>query len=411
MSDTKTILAEDSALTLPKLFGPEMLADPYSVYRRLRESNPVVRVPQVDAWVVTRYDAVAAGLRNPIFSSDRYPRARHRLAEKGLDHLATDRVRSLIHRDPPDHTRLRGLVNKAFTPKTVAGLEGRIQAIVDELLAAAPADGLDVIEALAYPLPVIVIAEMLGIPASDRAKFKAWSDEISVVFGGDLGAIPEPVIRRAADAREELVAYLAVAVAERRTAPRDDLLTALIRAEEGGGHLSEDELYSTAVLLLIAGNETTTNLIGNGLHALLKHPEQHARVWADPTLLPQAIEEMLRFDSPVQLTTRQAKCDLDIEGVKIPAGDWVFFVLGAANRDPAQFADPDRFDLDRTNNKHVSFGAGPHFCLGAPLARLEALVAFRSLCRRYPRLRPGGEAPEYRNNFNLRGLRSLVVRC
>ena len=396
-------------MTLPTLFGSEMLADPYTIYHRLREKHPVIRVPQIDAWVVTSYDAVATGLRSPMFSSDRYPRVRQRLAEKGLDHLATDRVRSLIHRDPPDHTRLRGLVNKAFTPKTVAALEGRIQTIVDELLDDVVGGGMDIVQSLAYPLPVIVIAEMLGIPAEDRGRFKTWSDEISIVFGGDLAAIPEAMIRQAAKAREELVTYLVDAVSKRRATPRDDLLTAMIRAEEDGGRMSEDELYSTAVLLLIAGNETTTNLIGNGLYALLKHPDQHARVWADPSLIPNAIEEMLRYDSPVQLTSRLAKSNMEIEGTKIPAGDWVFFILGSANRDPAQFPDPDRFDLDRTNTKHVSFGAGSHFCLGAPLARLEALVAFRSLGKRFPKLQLDAEKPEYRNNFNLRGLKSLKV--
>ena len=397
---------------MPELFGTEMLADPYPVYRRLRESGPVVHVPQVDAWVATGYDAVSAGLRDPALSSDRYPRVRQRLAGKSLDHLATDRVRSLINRDAPDHTRLRALVSKAFTPKAITALAGRVRGIVDWLLDAAPAAGvMDVVESLACPLPVIVIAEMLGVPAADRDRFKQWSNEVSVVFAGDLGLLGEASVRRAAAAREELVEYLAAAVAERRRSPRDDLLTALIAAEEGGGRLTEEELYSTAVLLMIAGNETTTNLIGNGINVLLRHPEQLERVRADPGSIPRAIEEILRFDSPVQLTTRLAKRDVDLAGVRIPAGDWVYLVLGAANRDPDQFPDPDRFDIERLSNKHVSFGGGPHFCLGAPLARLEALVAIRSLCERYPRLRPGAGLPEYRNNFNLRGLKSLPVRC
>lgn len=398
-------------MTLPELFGPEMLADPYPVYRRLREAGPVVHAPQVDAWVATGYDAVAAALRHPDLSSDRYPRVRRRLAPKGLDHLAADRVRSLINQDAPDHTRLRALVSKAFTPKTVAALEGRVQGIVDELLDAAPAGGMDAVESLAYPLPVVVIAEVLGVPAADRDRFKHWSDEVSVVFAGDLGLLSEASVRRAAAAREELVEYLAAAVAERRRSPRGDLLTALIAAEEGGGRLSEDELYSTAVLLMIAGNETTTNLIGNGLNALLRHPEQRDRVWADPASIPRAVEEMLRFDSPVQLTTRLAKRDADLGGVTVPAGDWVYLVLGAANRDPAQFPDPDRFDVGRGDTRHLSFGAGAHFCLGAPLARLEALVAFRSLRARYPDLRLDAPAAEYRDNFNLRGLKALPVSC
>jgi cytochrome P450 len=397
-------------MTLPKLFGPDMLADPYPIYQQLREAEPVVRDESLKAWVATSYDAVAAGLRNPLFSSDRDRMAYDRLGERGLAHLALDHFQSLIHRDPPDHTRLRGLINKAFTPKVVAGLEPRIQGIVDQLLDAAPAGGMDVIHALAYPLPVTVIADLLGLPAADREKFKTWSDDVSAVFAGDIGGLPEEVLRRAKDARDECVEYLESAVAARRAAPRDDLLTALLRAEEGGGHLSEDELYTSVILLLIAGNETTTNLIGNGLNALMRHPGAFARVWADPALIPQAVEEMLRFDSPVQLTTRQAKADLPVGGVMVPAGDWIFLVIGAANRDPAHFPDPDRFDLDRENKRHLSFGVGAHFCVGAPLARLEAQVVLRSLRARYPNIRPNGEPPEYRYNFNLRGLTALPVR-
>jgi pimeloyl-[acyl-carrier protein] synthase len=397
-------------MTLPKLFGPDMLADPYSIYRQLRESGPVVRDESVKAWVATGYDAVSAGLRNPLFSSDRGQMVHDRLAERGLAHLAADHFKSLLHRDPPDHTRMRGLINKAFTPKVVAALEPRVQGIVDELLAAAAAGGMDVMHSLAYPLPVIVIAELLGLPAADREKFKTWSDDVAAVFAGDIATLPEETLRRAKDAREGFVEYLKLAVAGGRAGPRDDLLTALIHAEEGGGHLSEDELYTTVILLLIAGNETTTNLIGNGLHALMRHPEPFARVWADPALIPQAVEEMLRFDSPIQLTNRQAKADIAVGGTTVPAGDWIFLVIGAANRDPAHFPNPDLFDLARENKKHLSFGAGTHFCVGAPLARLEAQVVLRSLQARYPDLRPDGEPPEYRDNFNLRGLKSLPVR-
>lgn len=392
-----------------KLFGPEMLADPYPVYHRLRATHPVFRVPALDAWVVTSYEAVTAALRNPQFSSDRFPRVRKRLAAKGLDELVDDRVRSMIHMDPPDHTRLRGLVNKAFTPRAVNAMEERIQRLVDELLNAVQGRGMDMIRDLGYPLPVTVIAEMLGVPTEDRDLFKRWSDEISIVLGGDVTALPAADLRRVAKAREELADYFRAIVARRRREPGDDLLTALVQAEEGGGRLSEDELYSTAVLLLIAGNETTTNLVGNGLLALLRHPDQMWRVWNDPALVPSAVEEMLRYDSPVQLTTRLAKVDLEVHGTKIRQGEWVYLVLGAANRDPAQFPEPDRFDVSRADNKHLAFGAGPHFCLGAPLARLEAQVTLRTLRRRYPGLRLGTEKPEYRNNFNLRGLKALPV--
>jgi cytochrome P450 len=396
----------------PPLFGPQMLADPYPTYHRLRSVHPAAWSPQLDAWVVTGYEAVSSALRDPRVSSDRLGRARQRLASRGLEAVIDERARSMIHRDPPDHTRLRALVNKAFTPRAVDAMEGRIRAIVDELLDAVAGRGrFDILSDLAYPLPVMVIAEMLGVPAADRDRFKHWSDDVAILLGGDLAGLPEPVLRRAVAARAELADYFGAAVARCRREPGDDLLTALVRAEEAGGRLSEDELYSTAILLLIAGNETTTNLIGNGLLALLRHPDEMRRLWADEALLPGAVEEMLRYDSPVQMTTRLARADLQLHGTTVPAGQWLYLVLGAANRDPAQFPDPDRFDIGRADNKHVSFGAGPHFCLGAPLARLEARLALGALRRRFPNLRLAADAVEHRDNFNLRGLKALPVTC
>ena len=393
-----------------RLFGPEMLANPYPIYHRLRADQPVMRVPRLDAWVVTRYDAVNAALRNPQLSSDRFPRARKRLAGKGLGNVIEDRMRSMIHMDAPDHTRLRSLVNKAFTPRAVNAMESRIRTLVDELLAAVRLQGhMDVIADLAYPLPVIVIAEMLGIPAEDRSKFKQWSDEMSTLLSGDPASLPEELLLKALKAREELVDYFRDVADRRRHELGNDLLSALLQAEEEGGRLTEDELYSTVVLLLAAGNETTTNLIGNGLFALLRHEDQQRRVWDDPTLIPQAVEEMLRYDSPVQLTTRLATVDLEIHGTNIHKGEWLYLVIGAANRDPEQFPEPDKFDVSRADNKHIAFGAGAHFCLGAPLARLEAQITLRALGQRCPNLRLGAENPEYRNNFNLRGLKSLPV--
>jgi cytochrome P450 len=388
-----------------------MLADPYPVYHRHRAAHPVFWVPQLDAWMVTSYEAVSAGLRDSRLSSDRFGRVRQRLATKGLDTLIDERTRSMIHVDAPDHTRLRGLVNKAFTPRAVDAMEGRIQGIIDELLNAVAGHGqFDVIHDLAYPLPVMVIAEMLGVPTEDRGQFKKWSDEISVVLSGDVTALPEQVLRQALEARRELTDYFRGIVTQRRQAPRQDLLSALVQAEENGGRLTEDELYSTAILLLIAGNETTTNLIGNGLLALLRHPDQMRRTWEDAALVPSTVEEMLRYDSPVQLTTRLAKVDLQIQGGQIQKGQGIYLMLAAANRDPAQFPEPDRFDVARTENKHVAFGAGPHFCLGAPLARLEAQLVIDALRRRFPQgLRLAAQTPEYRNNFNLRGLKALHV--
>ena len=397
-------------MTEPQFFAPEMLEDPYPTYHRLRATHPVLRIPRLDAWIVTSYEAVNQALRNPQLSSDRFPRARKRLASRGLDALIDDRMRSMIHMDAPDHTRLRSLVNKAFTPKAVNSMEEHIQHLVDGLLDAVQAEGrMEVISDLAYPLPVMVIAKMLGVPPEDRDRFKQWSDDMSTLLGGDPGALPEEVLRRAIASREELVDYFRAVAARRREQPGNDLLSALLQAEEEGGRLTEDELYSTVVLLLAAGNETTTNLIGNGLLALLRHPDQLRRVWSDPTLVPATVEEMLRYDSPVQLTTRLAKVDMEIHGTKISQGEWLYLVMGAANRDPAQFPEPDRFDVSRSDNKHVAFGAGAHFCLGAPLARLEAQVTLRSLRRRCPNLRLGPENAVFRNNFNLRGLKALSV--
>ncbi|MDB5352861.1 MAG: cytochrome [Planctomycetota bacterium] len=394
----------------PKLFGPEMLADPYPVYHTLRAADPVLWVPTLDAWVVTSYEAVSAGLRDARLSSQRFDRIRGRAESKLPGTTVDPSMRSMIHMDPPDHSRLRSLVVKAFTPRVVDAMEGRIQGMIDGFLSGITCPGrMDVMDVLAYPLPVTVIAEMLGVSPEDRHRFKTWSDEISVILSGDVAGLPEAEVKRAFDARHELVDYFRSVVARNRGGPGTDLLTALARAEDEGGRLSEDELYSTAVLLLIAGNETTTNLIGNGLLALLSHPDQLERLKGDPTLVTSAVEEMLRYDSPVQMTTRMAKVDLEIHGTAIKQGQWVFLMIAAANRDPARFPDPDRFDITRADNEQIAFGAGPHFCLGASLARLEGQLAIRSLLSRFPDLKLGTGAIEHRNNFNLRGLKSLDV--
>ena len=318
----------------------------------------------------------------------------------------------LLFLDPPDHTRLRGLVSKAFTPKVVERLRNRTQELVDGLLDTVAARGdeqMDVITDLAYPLPVVIICELLGVPAADHVTFQRWSRELA-------GSIdPQPLRTPEQEARihtaaEAFAEYFADLIARRRQHPRDDLLSALIVAEEAGDRLSEPELLATAMFLLIAGHETTVNLVGNGTLALLRHRDQLDRLRDDPFLDRNAIEELLRFDSPVMITQRITLEEYEIGGVTIPARQQIIPLLGAANRDPEAFPDPDRLDLGRdAAARHLAFGGGHHFCLGAALARLEGQVAIGTLVRRFPELELAGE-PVRRETFTLRGLEHLPVR-
>jgi cytochrome P450 len=391
------------------LFNARTRANPYPTYQRLRSEDPVHWDEAYGRWILTRYADVVAVLRSPAASSDRAG-AMLRFAPPSMRPLVESRSNSMIHSDAPKHTRLRLLVNKAFTARAVEAMTGNIRRLVDGFLDAVVSRGrMDVIADLAYPLPVTVIAEMLGVPAEDRDRFKRWSDELAALVGGNAADLGLRDYRRIARRSHELSAYLAGIVARRRAEPQDDLLSALAQAEEAGDRLSGDELYANATLLLVAGHETTTNLIGNGTLALLHHPDQWQRLKADPSLVPQAVEELLRYDSPVQFTTRLLKEDLDVGGKRLRAGQTVLLILGAANRDPGQFADPDRLDVGRTDVKHLSFGLGSHYCLGAPLARLEARVGFEALLRRMPNLRLEGGDPPFRDNFNLRGLETLPV--
>jgi cytochrome P450 len=393
-------------------FDPLFQADPYPFYRRLREMEPVhwvdlprVEIPGFDLpgiWLVTRYADVTSVLRDDRFSARR-PMMEALAASTALAGM----TRSLLFVDPPDHTRLRTLVTKAFTPRVVDALRPRIHAVVDELLRPAARDGrLELMHDLAAPLPVIVIAELLGIPIADRERFKQWSDDLVVVADGTRAMAGIVEAERAAG---ELAEYLRSIIAARRVFPRDDLISALVGAHDQGRSLSEEELLATCTLLLVAGNETTTNLIGNAVHALLHHPDEIARLRADRSLVRGAIEECVRYDSPVQLTSRVATCDLELGGKLVRAGEEVDLILGAANRDPEQFADPDRLDVTRPDCRHVSFGHGLHFCLGAALARVEAQIALEMLAARFPHIRPDDEPPRWREGFVLRGPASLPL--
>ncbi len=390
---------------------PEVRLDPYPHYHQLRSEEPVqwneLFGAGLGTWVLSRHADVVFALRDPRFSADRSQATINQQAEPAPEQELgpLSAAQTMLTADPPDHTRLRTLVSKAFTPQSVEAVRPRVRQLVEELLdAVADAGRMDVIADLAYPLPVIVIAEMLGIPPADRERFKRWSDDIVVTLDP---IVPPDKMQRAQGSAAELVEYLTGIFDARRREPQEDLISGLLAAEEQGDRLSEQELYAMCMLLLIAGNETTTNLIGNGMLALLRNPDQLQRLRDDPSLIASAVEELLRYDAPVQFTARVAAEELQIDDRRVAAGDMVLTLLGAANRDPAQFPDPDRLDLGRRDNRHVAFGFGLHFCLGAPLARLEGQTAIGALVQRLPDLELLTEAPEWRETFTLRGLKSL----
>lgn len=391
-------------------FIPEFRDNPYRLYRQLRQADPVHWSDTFNFWVLTRYADCVRVLRHSKASAN--PRDWERYndyveALGGQGPAADMEQQWMLFRNPPDHTRLRKLVTKAFTPRVVEAMRPHIQTIVDELLdRVAARGGCDIIGELAFPLPVIVIAELIGVPLEDREQFKDWTGTLARSL--DPVVTPE-IIEAANSATESFVAYFIRLIAERRARPRQDMLSSLIAVEEAGDRLSEDELLSNIILLFAAGHETTMNLIGNGLLALLRYPEQLARLGAAPGLIRTAVEEFLRYDGSVQMTARVALGEIEIGGKRIQQNQQVLIVLGAANHDPAQFAAPDRLDITRQDNPHITFGHGIHHCLGAPLARLEAQLAITTLLRRMPRLRLATDRVEWREMITLRGLRHLPV--
>lgn len=393
------------------LLSPELVADPHPWFHEIRRRDPVHWNEHHRAWLLTRYDDVSAGFRDPSFSSERVADFAAEADAPPGERPAGPSARVLsswmVFRDAPDHTRLRRLVQNAFTPRVVEKLGPRIQQIVHELLdQLAPQGAADFVRGFAFPLPAIVIAEMLGVPARDRELFKGWSEDIKgLVFGS-----PDPA--RQARAREgflELEGYFKSLLARFRRLPEDNLLSVLAAAEDQGDLLSSDEVVGTCILLLFGGHETTTNLLSTGLLALARHPEQRAKLVADPSLCPSAVEEFLRYDGPLKLMVRWARADRDLRGRRIRSGDRVFLVQSAANRDPEQFPDPDRLDIARPDNHHIAFGYGIHYCLGAPLARLEARIAFTTLLSRFPRLRVETEHLRWQPTVLGRGLQRLAV--
>ncbi len=376
------------------LTSSAFIEDPYRTYEQLRQKDPVHRMRLIEAWALTRYEDVQDVLAD---------HKRFTNAERNYDYM---QYRTFLDLDPPDHTRLRGLVSKAFTPRAVRELGPRIQELVDELLDAAAGRGrIDLISDFAFPLPVIVIAEMLGVPAQDRERFREWSDDIALSVNPLLNS---EQIERVQQATEELFEYFEGIIEQRRQAPQNDMISALLAAEEEGDRLTHEELLSTLMLLLVAGNETTRNLIGNGMLALLKNPAQLQRLREHPELLDSAINELLRYDSPVQMDARNAIDDVEIGGKRIAAGQRILAIVGAANRDPQIFANPDELDIGRDEISHLSFGRGIHYCLGSPLAILEGRIAFSSLLDRYSSIRLASE-PVFKDQIVLRGVEELWV--
>jgi cytochrome P450 len=395
-------------------FDPAFHEDPYPFYRRFREEDPAHYSEAGKVTILSRYADCAALLRDHRARSDttKSDAFREQVLAQGLDpdEVIANQTRPFVFQDPPDHTRLRGLVNKAFTPRVVETLKPRVQQIVDELLDAAERRGeMDVVADLAFPLPVAMICQLLGVPNEDVGRFREWSSVAARSLDPDF-VLPQEEIARRQTAFDEFDEYFRDLIATRRADLRDDLLSALIVAEDQGDKLTENELIATGILLLIAGHETTVNLIGNGTLALLRFPDQAQRLRDDPSLLHTAIEELLRFDSPVQLTVRVAGDEIALPTATLQKGQMAILMLGAANRDPEQFADPDRIDVGRMDNRHLAFGMGIHFCLGAPLARMEGQAAIGDIVRRFPDMRLIDENPPYKPNFTLRGLASLRVR-
>jgi cytochrome P450 len=383
------------------LHSDETRRNPYPLYDQLRSTAPVCRDPRSDFWMIFDYESVKRALNDPtVFSS--------RAAPPGGGALDW-----FIFFDPPRHTKLRALVSQAFTPRSVANLEPRIRDISRELLDQKIERGeMDLSADYAIPLPMTVIAEMLGIPAGDRPQFRRWADVLlNMIYTITGGEAAVRAVEEAVAASFEMSGYLTRQLAERRARPKDDLLTRLVLAEVDGERLTEKDILDFFQLLLLAGSETTTNLINNAILCFIEHPDQLARLRAEPDLLPSAIEEVLRYRSPLQAVFRQTTRDVEVHGTVIPARKLVLVMIGSANRDPRQFRDADRFDITRDPNPHLAFGLGPHFCLGAPLARLEARIALPDLLGRLKSLALASAEPwEPRKAFHVHGPARLLIR-
>jgi cytochrome P450 len=385
---------------------PQFKVDPYPSYRSLLEDDPFHRSP-LGPLVLSRYDDCLTMLRHPAASSDQR-KVPGWQPPPGVD--PAEITPSFLSLDPPDHTRLRALVAKAFTPRRVEGLRPRMEVIVERIVDEAAGRGsMEVVADLAFPLPVLVICELLGVPSEDVDEFKEWSAAVARTLDPPF-LIPEELLASAQAAAARAEAYFKRLIEERRRRPSDDLISALIVAEESGDQLSESEMLATLGLLLIAGHETTVNLIANGVLAFGRQPDQFTRLRQEPGLIRSAVEEVLRYDPPVHADGRTALEDIELPSGTVKQWEQPVILLPAANRDPAYFADPDCFDIGRTDNRHLSFGFGIHHCLGAPLARAEAQVALGCLARRFSAIEVLDDPPPYKDNLVLRGVSSLEVR-
>ena len=430
-------LPKTDVFSLSHLQESQIRSNPYPFYKQLREQDPVHWDEEMGFWVLTRYEEIAS-----LYTDDRFSRAQGLM--RGFEKLSRENQKiaqpvyhsfskTVFYADPPYHTHLRSLMNYAFTPRRVEQLRPYVQKIVDELLTAAEARGaVDIIQDLAYPLPVMVIAELLGLPATDRARFKGWSDDLFAILG-TVRHKSQHLLERAAQSLTEMTDYVKSLSQNRRENPQGDLLSALLASTEDDypsyhqelpappstgellhqresiSTLTEEELVANVNILLSTGHETTTHLIGNGLLALLQNPDQKQKLFNHPELLSSAIEETMRYDNPVQITYRSALEDAEINGKTIRAGDLVNTIIGSANRDPNRFTSPDHFDLTRSEGRHLGFGLGIHFCIGAPLVRLEAEVAFQTILRRFPNLQLAAETLEWQEHPIFRGLKSMPV--
>jgi cytochrome P450 len=398
----------NARLSLYHLNSPEVLANPYPLYTELRTEDPVHWDPLLHTWVVTRYNDVVAVLRDLSANRTPTPQLLESIGLSALSPMARVMAKQVLFIDPPSHTRIRSLASVAFTPRRVQALREHIQEIAGRLLDQVQSrSSMDVIADFALPLPAIVTAEMLGVPTSDYPQLKKWTEdfmEILANFQHNPGRAA-----RVIKSVDEMVDYFHSAIAELRVHPREGLVHSLMTAEVEGDRFTDDEIVANSIIVMVGGQETTTTLIGNGLLTLLRNPDQLQKLKSDPALMPSAVEELLRYESPVQQTARLAPQDLELGGKKIRKRQAVVAVLAAANRDPERFPDPDRLDLARQDNRHVAFGWAAHFCLGAALARVEAQIAFEILLRRFPNMTLDSVPPTWRCNLDLRGLESLHI--